>query len=225
MAQTQYWTYVMGELHEGLNISMDTDLCFTDTKTLVQNVQYWRGAKIARVTIPEGARVVREGTMSRTDRFILTDIVFISNWCMWENPHFCLDAVKENPYALVYMEPLRVKDPDSYMKVCLDAVKKDWYILFVMEHSLRLSGQYEEIYLRTLSNQGFTIRTFRAFIGYARHVNTCLDAVRKNGLLLELVNSQSLTEADYAKICAEAVKQNEKAIEFVKTTPLTADTV
>jgi len=98
----QFWKVSWCDLQEGLNVSNDVNMCITNT----QDTLYWvlYGDKIARVTIPDGARVIRKNGLTLTDRFILSDIVAIKDWCMWENHAFCVEAVKQYRGVLPFVK-------------------------------------------------------------------------------------------------------------------------
>ena len=143
------------------------------------------------VTIPDDGLIWVEEDKFKADRLILSERRKIVDLEEWEDPVFCLEAVKQDGYALKYVK-------QQTDKVCLESVKQNGLALqFVKE-------QTEELCLEAVRQNGHALQFVKA-----QTAELCLEAVRRNGCFLKYVNKQT------PKLCLEAVKQHGGAFQYV----------
>ena len=104
----------------------------------------------------------------------------------------CLEAVKNDPYALQYVK-------EQTEDICLEAVKQNGCALKYVKN------QSTEICLEAVKLDGFDLQYVRE-----QTEGICLEAVKRNGLALMYVKNQT------EDICMEAVKQCGLALKYVK---------
>ena len=99
----------------------------------------------------------------------------------WNDPKYCLEAVKQNGLVLRWVEN---QTPD----ICLEAVKEDGYALrFVKE-------QTPEICLQAVKQYGLALE----YVKEQTH-EICLEAVKEDGLALKYVINQTPLIIHYLK--------------------------
>ena len=103
----------------------------------------------------------------------------------------CLEAVKENSYALRY-----IKEPTN--ELCLEAVRNNGYALQY------INNPTEEMCLEAVKNSGDAL----AYIKNPTE-EVCMEAVKKYGQALRYVKNPT------KKTCLEAVKQSGYALQYV----------
>ena len=104
----------------------------------------------------------------------------------------CLEAVKNDPYALQYV---KVQTHD----ICMEAVKKNGYSL---KH---IKEQTEDICLEAVKQNGLVLMYVKE-----QTEDICLAAVKQNGYALRYVKEQT------EELCMEAVKQYSLALQYVR---------
>jgi len=159
---------------EGLNVSEKVSITCTDT----QNVPSYLGVgnKIARVTIPDGARVVRENDRMKTDQIILSDIMDLKDWHMWENYTFCLEAVKKSGFAVYYLKGFTT---EQYTRLCLEAIKHYRHVLTIVKPE-SAGDKYVEICLEAVKSNGNAIHYVKKDLVGDRYNELCSEAVKQN---------------------------------------------
>jgi len=223
----QFWKVLRDNLfcdgfqcQEGLNTtSFDPNNVYrggficTDT----QNVGHFLrdGTKIARVTIPDGTRIVRLptcDTMFKAERIIISDIIDIKDWYMWENPAFCLNAVKQDGYALFLA---KIDGHPDYAKMCLEAVKTSGWVLEFVKPDLA-GDLYTEICVEAVKVNWVALKDVKADLVKDRYAEICMCAVKQYGIMLQHVKDDFITDTDlYYQICLCAVKQRLACLKYV----------
>ena len=111
---------------------------------------------------------------------------------VWDNPEFCLKAVKQNGWALQHVK-------EQTPEVCLEAVKQSSRALqFVKE-------QTPELCLIAVKKDGCALGAVKE-----QTYELCLEAVKQNGWALKYVKKQT------PELCLIAVKENSRALEHIK---------
>ena len=99
----------------------------------------------------------------------------------WNNPKYCLQAVKQYGLALEYVK-------EQTPEICLEAVKQNGYALrFVKE-------QTPEICLEAVQRNGLALQ----YVKEQTH-DICLEAVKEDGLALKYVINQTPLIIHYLK--------------------------
>lgn len=148
------------------------------------------GTKIARITLPDDARVYVEQNKFKADKIILSDIREIKDMKEWNDFKFCNETVNRNRYALQYVI-------NQTPEICLAAVQQNGYTLqYVKEPT-------PEIYLEAVRENGLALQ----FI-YNQTSEICLAAVQQNGLALQFVKKQN------PKIIQAAIYQNKLSFNY-----------
>jgi len=100
------------------------------------------GSLIARVTLPEDAKLVQEDSEKfKADKIILSDIRPIDESELWNDPSFCLAAVQKRGNALKYVK-------QQTPEICLAAVRQDGSALEIVK------DQTSEICLAAIQQNG-----------------------------------------------------------------------
>jgi len=194
------------------DVECQNGLHFADEKNIYRWLSY--GDQLAYVSIPPDARVVHFGDKSKADKIIIDRIIPLAAWHAWEDPEFCLAAVRQSGKALYYI----VKQT---RELCLEAIKKNAYALKYVKH------QTEELCLAAVRRDGFAlqyvhnqtpeiclaaVQQYSSALSFV-HEQTqkiCLAAVQKNGLVLKFVKHKT------QKICLAAVRQNFNAWKYAR---------
>jgi hypothetical protein len=234
------------QYQEGLNILIDefnpSDNCskgglyFCKFEDFPFYLNY--GDKIAKVTLPDDARVYVEQNKFKADQIILSDIRNISELKEWNDDEFCMNIISKEKYcamryvknqtpelclAAVQQNGLALQHVKNQTpKLCMVAVQKNgWSLRYVQ-------NQTPEICLVAVQQNGLTLKyvtiqtpelclaAVREY-GYAlQHVKNqtpelCLAAVQQSGYALQYVQNQT------PEICIAAVQQNGLALAYVET--------
>ena len=140
------------------------------------------------IIVPDDSQVFEESNGKyKSDKLILLDKSVI-----FENEDLCLEAVKQDGYALFYVKK---QTPE----ICLVAVKQNGHALDYVEE------QTPELCLEAVKRNGFALQYVKE-----QTPEICLTAVQQNGDALQYVKEQT------PEICLEAVKQDGHALEYVK---------
>ncbi len=158
------------------------------------------GCYIAEIIIPENARMWPTAKEEerwkaykwKADQIIIKNIVQIEEHEMWNNEYSCLEAVKQNGYALKY-----IKNP-TY-EICLAAVKQNGCSLKYVKDQTR------EICVAAVIQCGYALQFVKK-----QNDEICLSAVKQEGLSLMFVKKQN------EEICLEAINENPESIKYVK---------
>ena len=166
------------------------------------------------VSIPEDAQVYEEYDKFKADRLVLGERRRIEELEVWSDERYCVEAVKQNGYALEYVG-------NQTKEICLAAVKQNGYALrYVLNQSEEIcleavkrnvealqyvKNETEAVCLAAINWSGMALQYVRD-----QRETICLEAVRENGWALEYVRDQ--TEA----ICMAAVRQNGLALQYVR---------
>ena len=142
------------------------------------------------VKIPNDAQVWVEDDKFKADQIILEERQKTVDLEIWKDPKYCLQAVKQNGYALQFVK-------EQTVEMCLAAVQYGWALRFVKE-------QTPEICLAAVKQSGNAFQFVKE-----QTVDICLAAVKQNGLALQDVKEQT------AEICLAAVQQNGCALQYV----------
>jgi hypothetical protein len=105
----------------------------------------------------------------------------------------CLEAVKQNGYALQYVKK---QTPE----ICMEAVKQNGYALIYVKE------QTPEICMEAVKQNGYTLKYVKE-----QTPEICLAAVKQNGLVINYVNENYKT----AEILSAAVKENWQMIHYL----------
>ena len=109
-----------------------------------------------------------------------------------QTPEMCLEAVKQNGFALKYVK-------EQTPEICLEAVKEDGFALKYVKL------QTPEMCLEAVKQYPFTLRFVKE-----QTPEICLAAVKQNGSALQFVKEQT------PEMCLLAVKDDESALNYVK---------
>jgi hypothetical protein len=194
---------------EGLNILKEefnpsTEECSkgglyftTEEHVLYWIVQFKNASKIGKVTLCEDSRVVKYSNKSKTDKFILSDILPKKEWVEKNvSKEDCLAVVYEHGYALeVVPEKLRDKE------MCLKAVSQWCYALQFVPEKLR----DREMCLKAVSREGYVLEHVPENL---KDKEMCLKAVSNDGLALYYV-PEKLRDKE---MCFAAVSEYEGAM-------------
>jgi hypothetical protein len=131
-----------------------------------------------------------------------------------DDENVCVEAVRENPYALEYVI-------NQTEKICIEAVQKSGDVLrFVRNQSNDICCKAVQQYPYALKyvinqNENMCIEAVKKSGHVLNYVNDqtyniCIEAVRNDGEALQYVNNQS------HDICIEAVKNKGNALQYVK---------
>lgn len=194
-------------------------LYFTDEENLARFSEF--GTYIANIKIPDDARVYPDpqGHKWKADKIIVESYCPAQDHPLFDDPEWCLKAVKIEGSLLKYMKK-------QTFEICVGAVKQYPFALTyvdiqlidaVSEHIINdypfalqfVRNQTPDICLKAVKQHGFALQ----FVRNQTH-EICLEAVKKNGCALEFVEDRT------QKICMEAVKQNPHALQFVRNQTL-----
>ena len=99
----------------------------------------------------------------------------------WNDPKYCLEAVKRDGYFLAYVK-------EQTPEICLEAVKENGYSLkFVKE-------QTHEICLEAVKQDGYSLKWVKE-----QTPEICLEAVKQFGYALRFVKNQTPLIIHYLK--------------------------
>src|SRR5574344_635628 len=99
----------------------------------------------------------------------------------WNNPKYCLEAVKQNGYVLEYVK-------EQTPEICLEAVKQNGHALEYVKE------QTPEICLEAVKQNGYALE----YVKEQTH-EICLEAIKDNGLALRWVKNQTPLIIHYLK--------------------------
>jgi len=190
---------------------------FTDqTKWAEMKVYYITVSHYWEVTIPDDATVYVEEHSYKSDKIILSNRKTLKEMEVWDNIDMCRELVKKE------------KDLVRFVK-CFD---EDEYLTFLAVHPhcikhIPEDKQTETIGMAVVCQKGNFLEHVKkqnldiCKIAIEKNIKQfkncqyqdeemCIQAVKTDGMLLELVKEQT------EEICIEAVKQNYNAIKFVK---------
>jgi hypothetical protein len=159
------------------------------------------GDTIAYITIPHNVKIrsYTDNTDMYAKKIIITQLIPIKDLSCWNDPDFCLNAVRQCGSALEYV-------PDSLKtnKLCKIAIRNGGYSLRYIPHEL----QTKELCL-------LAIKTNTGVLDYVREDlktnELCLAAVKVSGWALNHVPDLLKTN----QICLIAVKRHGFALEWV----------
>ena len=159
------------------------DALFTTIDFLPLFLHY--GELLVEIEIPIDAKIsIHSNKQWKTNKFIATKIYPISQWELWNNPVFCLNAVKQNGLLLRFIT-------NQTEEICLAAINKHEFALeFCLE-------QTEKICLAAVNKNGCALQFVRM-----QNPKICLIAVRQNLYALKYCLDQT------EEICLVAIKQD-----------------
>ena len=99
----------------------------------------------------------------------------------WNDPKYCLEAVKEDEYALNYVI-------NQTPEICLEAVKRD---AFALEY---VKEQTPEICLEAVKQNGLALEDVKE-----QTIDICLQAVKQKGRAFRFVKNQTPLIIHYLK--------------------------
>jgi hypothetical protein len=154
---------------EGLNFKKNK-MEFYEYSKFLKHLEY--GIIIARVILPEDARIIVKKGKFYTDKIILSDIKSISDLKEWNDPDFCFHAVKQSSFAIYFVK-------EQTPELCLESVKYNGISLGFIEK------QTPELCLIAVQNNGFALQ-------YVKHqtADLCLAAVQEDEIALKYVANQ-----------------------------------
>jgi hypothetical protein len=135
----------------------------------------------------------------KANKIIVSNPRLLADLPQWRDPEFCLNAVKQSGYSLVYISDL-LKTTEIY----LTAVRKDGNVLTHIKHE----NQTEEMCSIAVKQSTW------AFLDAADNVKTydlCLYAVKNAGVLLKYVPERYKTK----ELCLAAFQKNCDAFEYI----------
>jgi len=171
-------------------------LYYTDKKNLSKFINY--GELIAELEIPEDAEVYQDLDKDKwkADKFIIKSICKFEDHPFFQDPEWCLTAVKNNGTSVKYM-----KNP-SY-DICLTAVKENGYALQYIEN------QTKELCLAAITKCPFAIR----FVKEPTY-EMYMKAIELHGHTLQYIENQT------NEMCLLAIKYMVSSIKYVKNQTL-----
>jgi len=199
MAGQQYWKVLYDDYYkEGLNVEENIVIACMDARFAATFAH--ETTRIARVTIPDGARLSIKNGVTRSDRVILSDIVPTKKWHMWENYAFCSQAVKDSHHTLRYVGDFFTTD--QYTQLCLESVRWNGDMLYCVKVGL-VGERYAEICLEAVKRFGGSLRHVKGDLVKDRYVEICLEAVKKYPSALHYVRVELVGDR-YKDICDTA---------------------
>ena len=101
----------------------------------------------------------------------------------WNDPKYCLTAVKRDGYALRFVE-------NQTSEICLEAVKRTGNALKWVKN------QTQEMCLQAVKRNGYALKCVKE-----QTPEICLQAVKQNGFAIAFVIDQTPTIIHYLKKC------------------------
>src|SRR5574344_1958171 len=99
----------------------------------------------------------------------------------WNNPKYCLEAVKQNGYALEYVK-------EQTPEICLEAVKQNGYALQYVKE------QTQELCLEAVKEDGLALRWVKnqtpLIIHYVKKYNITVDNSHKKKNLITISDKE-----------------------------------
>lgn len=148
------------------------------------------GSKLAFISIPDDAKAEFAGSRIQADKIVVTKIIDLKDWEMWENEEFCIKAIRRYSNVAKY-----IKNPE----ILFNAIKWNPLALEFVEN------QTEEMCLEAVSRQPYTIQFVKN-----RTDKICAKALEKEPLTLRYVKNQN------ERMCLEAVTRNGWALHYVE---------
>ncbi len=109
----------------------------------------------------------------------------------YENPESCMEAVKQNGYAVKYVHT-------QTQELCMEAIKQNGYVLRYVRN------QTQELCMEAVKQNGCALQYV-----HNQTPEICMEAVKQNGYALQYIHNQT------QELCMEAVKQNGCALRYV----------
>ncbi len=161
----------------------------------------YRGTLIADVDLPEGESVYtdpEENYNFKAHRIIISNIRPIKELPQWQDPEFCLNAVRSNIRSLQYV-------PQQTEELCLEAIERNGAGIYY----IKPENQTEKICIAAVKSRAMTLLFIRPDL--LTH-EVLLTAVKKHNHGLSYVNPKLQTE----ELCLAAVGRYGGAINYVK---------
>ncbi len=151
------------------------------------------GNNIAEISIPADTKVYTDpsGYNYKADRIFIKSIEKLENF-FDKNPELCMKYVKQDAYALKYVQ-------NQTPELCLAAVKQNSLALQFVQN------QTQKICMTAIKQDGLTLQYVKN-----QTPKLCMEAVKRDGYALKYVKNQT------PEICKTAVNQHELASQFVK---------
>ena len=156
----------------GSNHSFKEKVCLYTTENICSQIGF--GFQLAFISIPCNAEIKKVGARVETDRYVVTKVIDFKDWEMWNDEKFCLQAVKDNPYALQYIDK-------QTEEMCMIAVRKaGWSLQYA-------KIQTEEMCMIAVRNNYLALKFVKN-----KTESICYEAIKSSPLALDLITSPSL---------------------------------
>ena len=147
-------------------------------------------SKLAFISIPDDAKTFFAGSRNQADKIVITKIIDLKDWEMWDNKDFCIKAVQLRPKIARY-----IKNPEILFAIITWNPRALQFI----------ENQTEAMCLEAVSREPYTLRFVKN-----RTDKICLEAFKREPLTLRFIENQN------ERMCLEAVERNGYALQYVK---------